>query len=211
MEENHTSVEELKTIRRIMEESTRFLSLSGLSGVFPGLIAIAGAVVAYFLVLDSGNIRYPEDLMNIPGTEAVTIQWQMTTDAIAVLFLSLATAVYFSFRKAKRSGKSLWTAASKRLIISLLIPLITGGIFSIILLIQKHFQLVIPGLLIFYGLALINAGKFTYNEIFYLGLLEITTGLFSAFFPAHGLLFWIIGFGILHILYGVVMYRKYES
>jgi hypothetical protein len=211
MKKNPSSAEELKTIRKIMEESTRFLSLSGLSGVFPGLIAIAGAVIAYFVILDSGNIRYPEDLGNLPGTQAVTIQRQMITDAMAVLILSLASAVYFSFRKAKRSGKSIWTTTSKRLIISLLIPLATGGLFSIILLIQNYFQLVIPGLLIFYGLALINAGKFTYNEILYFGILEIITGLVSAFFPACGLLFWIIGFGILHIVYGVFMYRKYES
>jgi len=66
-------------------------------------------------------------------------------------------------------------------------------------------------LLIFYGLALVDAGKFTYGEVFYLGILEIITGLVSAFFPSLGLFFWIFGFGVLHVIYGLVMYRKYEA
>ena len=211
MEKNITSAEELKTIRKIMEESTKFLSLSGLSGIFPGLFAIAGALIAYFLILDSGNIRFFEDTADLSEKARSAIQWQMVTVALSVLFLSLAAAVYFSFRKAKQSGKSIWTPVSKRLLISLFIPLCAGGVFISILMIQEYFQLVIPGLLVFYGLALINAGKFTYNEVFYLGVLEIITGLVSAFFPARGLLFWILGFGILHIVYGAFMYRKYES
>lgn len=210
MEKNPTSAEELKTIRRIMEESTKFLSLSGLSGVFPGLFAIAGAIVAYILILDNGNVLYDEYFRNLSGKETIAIRWQMIIDALSVLVLSLSAAFYFSYRKVKRSGKSFWTPVSKRLLINLVIPLITGGFFVLILLAQNHIQLIVPGLLVFYGLALINAGKFTYNEIFYLGILEIITGLVSAFFPAQGLIFWILGFGILHIVYGAFMYRKYE-
>jgi len=132
-------------------------------------------------------------------------------DAVIVLSLAIMFAVSLSLRKAKRAGKNFWTPVSKRLLINLLIPLISGGIFIIILMFQNHIQLIVPGMLIFYGLALVSAGKFTYNEIFYLGILEIITGLISAFFPERGLLFWILGFGILHIIYGLVMYRKYES
>jgi predicted lysophospholipase L1 biosynthesis ABC-type transport system permease subunit len=51
MDKNITSADELKTIRKIMEESTRFLSLSGLSGIFAGFFAIAGAMVAWFIIL----------------------------------------------------------------------------------------------------------------------------------------------------------------
>jgi hypothetical protein len=93
----------------------------------------------------------------------------------------------------------------------MLIPLVTGGIFIIVLLIQNQIQLIVPGLLIFYGLALVNSSKFTLDEVFYLGILEIITGLVSAFFSGWGIIFWILGFGVLHIIYGVVMYRKYDS
>jgi hypothetical protein len=93
----------------------------------------------------------------------------------------------------------------------MLIPLVTGGIFIIILYIQNQWQFIIPAMLLFYGLALVNAGKFTYSEVFYLGLIEIVTGLFCAIFPVYGLFFWCFGFGLLHIGYGIIMYRKYEG
>jgi hypothetical protein len=78
-------------------------------------------------------------------------------------------------------------------------------------MLQNNIQLIVPCFLIFYGLALVNAGKFTFGEIFYLGILQIVTGLVSAFVPGWGLIFWIFGFGVLHIIYGLAMYRKYEA
>jgi hypothetical protein len=211
MENNSQSVEDIKTIRKMMEESSRFLSLSGLSGIFAGVFAIAGALIAYFLILNNGSIHYDEYFRSLSEKETQVLRWQLIADALGVLVLSVIFALYFSFQKAKREGKIFWSPASKNLLTNILIPLITGGIFIIVLLIQNHIQLVVPGLLIFYGLALVNAGKFTYGEIFYLGILEIITGLVSAFFTGWGLIFWIFGFGILHIIYGLVMYRKYEA
>ncbi|MDX9946301.1 MAG: hypothetical protein RBS38_02975 [Bacteroidales bacterium] len=211
MENKLSSAEDLKTIRKIMEESTRFLSLSGLSGVFLGLFAIAGALIVRFFVLNNGNISLYDYFSNLPGQETEIINLKMITIAVSVLLLSLITATGFSVRKARRSGVSLWTPVSKRLYASLFLPLVTGGLFALILLFQNHIQLIIPVFLIFYGLGLISAGKFTYGEIFYLGILEITTGLLAALFPAQGLIFWIIGFGILHTVYGLFMYRKYEA
>jgi len=210
MEKNPSSADELKTIRKFMEESTKFLSLSGLSGVFPGIFAIAGAFIAWLLILDKGNFTY-EMYNSLPREATAALRWKMILDALSVLLLSLTAAFYFSFRRANKSGISFWTPASKRLLHNLFIPLITGGIFALILMIQNDIQLIIPVFLVFYGLALINAGKFTYNEVFYLGIFEIITGLISAFFPAQGLIFWILGFGILHIAYGLLVYRRYEA
>jgi hypothetical protein len=207
--ENHSkSIEDLRTIRKMMEESTRFLSLSGLSGIFAGVIAITGALVAYFLILKNGTISI--DKPGISG-EVLSVRGQMIADAVLVLILSILSSLYFSFKKVKREGREFWSPASKKLLINLMIPLITGGIFTIVLLIHNHIYLIVPELLIFYGLALVNAGKFTYGEVFYLGILEIITGLTSSFFPDLSLLFWILGFGILHIVYGLAMYRKYEA
>lgn len=194
----------------MMEESTKFLSLSGFSGVFLGLFAIAGAMVAWFIIPEGGNISSEDYLNSLPVNEATAIKLQMGLNALVVLLLSVAAALYFSFRNATRSGRSIWTPVSKRLFINLSIPLAAGGIFALILAFQNHFQLIIPVFLVFYGLALINAGKFTYDEIFYLGIFEIITGLAASVFPDQGLLFWMFGFGILHIVYGVMMYRKYQ-
>lgn len=211
MENNSRSIEDIKTIRKMMEESSRFLSLSGLSGIFAGLLAITGALIAYFLILKNGSIRYEDYVRSLTGQETQSLRWQLIADAVCVLTLSVIISFYFSFQKAKREGKNFWTPVSRRLMMNLLIPLVTGGVFTIVLLIQNQMQLIVPGLLIFYGLALVNAGKFTYGEVFYLGILEIITGLVSAFFTGWGIIFWIIGFGLLHIIYGVALYRKYEA
>jgi len=210
MENNISSAEDLKTIRKIMEDSTKFLSLSGLSGIFMGLFAIAGAMIAIFLIPGNWMILFNESLKTSTNNGTSAVALKLILDALVVLVLSVISAFYFSFRKARRSGKAFWTPVSKRLLLNLFIPLIAGGTFALILIIQRHGELIIPVFLIFYGLALINAGKFTYSEIFYLGISEIFTGLVAAIFPDLGLLFWIIGFGILHIVYGVMMYRKYE-
>jgi hypothetical protein len=211
MKKNATSIEDIKTIRKMMEESTRFLSLSGLSGIFAGFFAIAGALIAYFLILNNGSIHYDEYFRSLSEKETIVLRWQLIADAVCVLSLSIIFSLYFSINKAKREAKNFWSPASKKLLINMLIPLVTGGIFIIVLLIQNHIQLIVPGLLIFYGLALVNSAKFTLDEVFYLGILEIMTGLAASFFSGWGLLFWIFGFGILHIIYGVVMYRKYDS
>jgi len=211
MKRDSNSIEDIRAIRKIMEESSRFLSLSGLSGIFAGVTAIAGALFAYFFILDNGSVHYDEYFRNLPETETISLRWKLIADAALVLALSVLFAFYFSSKKAKRDGKNFWTPVSRRLLTNLLIPLAAGGVLVFALLIQNQIQLIVPCFLIFYGLALVSAGKFTFGEIFYLGILEIITGLVSAFVPGWGLIFWIFGFGILHIVYGLAMYRKYEA
>jgi hypothetical protein len=200
MKSDSKSIDDIKAIRKIMEESSRFLSLSGLSGIFPGLTAIAGAVIAYFFILDKGAIN-----------DIGSVTLKLIADAVIVLVLSVLFGFYFSIKKARKDGKKFLTPISKRLLINLFIPLATGGVLVIVLLLQNNTQLIIPCFLIFYGLALVNAGKFTFGEIYYLGILEIITGLISAFIPGWGLIFFVFGFGILHIIYGLSLYRKYEA
>jgi hypothetical protein len=211
MKNDTKSIEDIKVIRRIMEESSRFLSLSGLAGLFAGITAVAGALVAYFVILQNGNIKYADNLMSLSEQNARVVRWELLADALIVLIISVMVTLYFSIKKAKKEGKNFMTPISKRLLINFLIPLVTGGIFAVVLITQNNIQLIIPCFLIFYGLALVNAGKFTFGEISYLGVLELVIGLVSAFIPAWGLIFWILGFGLLHIIYGLAMYRKYEA
>lgn len=203
--------EDIKTIKKIMEESSRFLSLSGLSGLFAGFIALIGGVVAYFVILKSNSLLSDEYLISLSAKEAGTIKTQLIIDASFMLIFAIGTAIYFSYKKSQEQGLKIWTPISKRLLINLLIPLVTGGFFIIILYVENQFQLIVPCMLIFYGLALVNAGKFTYREVFYLGLIEIMTGLASSVFIEYVLYFWCFGFGLLHIAYGLIMYRKYEG
>jgi len=197
---------DLASIRTMMERSVKFISLSGLSGVMAGIYAILGAVAAYFMV------HYPISPLNqrvysINDFETLT---QLTGIAIVVLIASLVTGIWFSARKAKKYNEKLWNATSKKLFVNLSIPLVTGGIFILILLYTGHFGVAAPASLVFYGLALIQGSANMYDEIRYLGICEIVLGLVSALVPGYGLIFWVIGFGILHIVYGTIMHNKYD-
>jgi hypothetical protein len=203
--------DDIKTIKKIMEESSRFLSLSGLSGLFAGFVAILGGCIAHFGILKSNTFFNNEPLINLSMQDINSVKIQLITDALVVLILALAGSFYFSYRNAHRKGQKIWTPVSKRLLLSLCIPLIAGAFFIMIFYIESQWHLIVPAMLIFYGLALISAGKFTYSEVFYLGLAELLTGFSAAIFQGSTIFFWILGFGFLHLAYGLIMYRKYKG
>ena len=211
MENKEDYFNDLKSIKKIMEESSRFLSLSGLSGIFAGLTALIGGTIAYYFILKSNLLQNNDFFTNLSVSELHALKGQLIADAFLVLVLAIGISLFFSFRKSNRNSQKMWTPVSKRLLLNMVVPLVTGGGFIIILFTGEQWQLIIPSMLIFYGLALVGAGKFTYNEVFYLGLMEILTGLISALFPEYGIFFWCFGFGVLHIGYGFFMYRKYEG
>jgi len=210
MDSKSNYFEDLKVIKKVMEESSRFLSLSGLSGIFAGIIALIGAAIAILGFMNGGILFVDGYTTGMSSHDIAVLKSEFFIDAILVLIFALAFSFFFSIRKSASKGLKMWTPVSRRLLINLMIPLFTGGILIPILYFQDQWQFIIPLMLIFYGLALVNAGKFTYNEVFYLGLSEIITGLVSAVFPVYGLFFWCFGFGLLHIAYGLIMYRKYE-
>lgn len=194
-------LKDIQDIKQMMSQSTQFISLSGLSGILAGIYALVGA---YFV---NGLIeRNKYDAIII---ESYTFKMILLT-AAAVLFLSLLTAYLMTIRKAKKVGEQVWNPTSKRLLINFCIPLVTGGIFAILLLRQEVYGLIAPITLIFYGLACVNASKYTLRDVRYLGITEIILGLIAVEFSGYGLYFWVLGFGICHIVYGALMYFKYD-
>jgi len=204
--------EALQEIRSIMERSSRFISLSGLSGIAAGTIALLGAAAVYWFLeispFDQKTIYY-QAARNTEkwGLDYVTF---FLLDASVVLLLAISAGIFFTTRKARQKGQKIWDPLTRRVLINLLIPLITGGLFCIALFSHRFVSLIAPATLIFYGLALINASKFTFNDIRYLGLSEIALGLIALFKLGYGLEVWAIGFGLMHIIYGSLMYFKYE-
>lgn len=194
-------IEDIKLIREMMEKSSKFISLSGIAGVVAGLAAIAGAAFAYFYLL--------RDLSGIHFTRMQELLI-LFADALIVLTIAIAAGIFFSWRKAKRQQEKLFTKVTLRTIYNLAIPLIAGGIFCLIFLFRGDVSIVISATLIFYGLALVNASKYTFQEIHSLGIVEIILGLLAALLVKNGLLLWTIGFGFCHILYGLIMYFKYD-
>ena len=205
-----TPNEDLQTIRDIMERSSKFLSLSGLSGIFAGICALIGASIAWFLILDSGHVQYIEYMVSPGGSSTAGVRFNVALDAILILAFAVFGVIYFSHRKAGRVGQKLWTVSTRRLLVHFTIPLAAGGIFTLILVFRGNLELVASVMLIFYGLSLVNAGKFTFGEIHHLGVTEIVLGILAGIFVSYSLLFWAIGFGVMHIVYGAVMYYRHE-
>lgn len=198
--------EDLSHIRSMMERSSRFISLSGLSGVFAGLVALIGAAYAYFVFQREG-IDYFDGEENIYSPALVR---ELIIIGILILFFAVLSGYFFTVSKSRKKGLKIWDATTKRLLITFSVPLVTGGVVCLALLYHHLFPLVAPATLIFYGIALVNAERYTLTDIKYLGYCQIVLGLVSIFFLGWGLLFWAFGFGILHIVYGLIMHKKYK-
>lgn len=199
-------LQDLTEIKSIMNKSTRFISLSGLSGILAGIYALFGAFIGNFLInsYQSGN-----------GTIAYLpisyFELLLVAVALLVLIASVVTAYFLTKKKATQNNEKIWNSASKNLFKSFFIPLVTGGLLCIVLYQYNLIGLIAPFTLIFYGLACINASKFTLGDIYYLGLANITLGLIATQFIGYGIYFWAVGFGVFHIIYGTLMYTKYDK
>jgi hypothetical protein len=203
---NQKHQEDLAHIRSMMERSSRFISLSGLSGVFAGLSALIGGLYVYQLFRTNG-IEYfdGKDLM-LP----IELISDLVLTGFIVLVFAFTFGIFFTIRKSKKNDLPIWTSVTKKMLFNLVVPLLVGGVFCMALIYHGIYGLIAPVMLIFYGLALINAEKYTFSDVKYLGFCELVLGAVSLFFIEYGLIFWITGFGILHILYGLVMFKKYK-
>lgn len=194
-------LKDIKDIKSMMNKSSRFISLSGVSGIMAGIYALIGAGYCYWLV-KSSKMGY------------LTLDGYVFRTCLVVLFLvalfSIITGIFLTTRKAKKNNEKIWDAASKRLVINFLIPLVTGGLYILTILSQHKYGQTAALMLIFYGLALVNASKYSIGDIRYLGIIEIILGLIGALFPGYGFWLWVLGFGVMHIIYGTLMYFKYE-
>jgi hypothetical protein len=202
--------DELTSIRSMMERSSKFISLSGLSGVLAGVYALIGAGLAYYVLYYKDAFMISRS--NIPGLipDVSAKAEKLIMIAIIVLLLSVTTGIVLTIRKAKKKGQPVWGNTSRQLLFNMAVPLFTGGALMLVLLNRGYFGVIASASLIFYGLALVNASIFSFKDVRYLGICDIFLGLLAGLLPGYGLLFWAIGFGVLHIVYGSIMYIKYD-
>ncbi len=200
-------LKDLNRIRSLMEKSTKFISISGLSGILAGVYTL---LAVGFLVRKFGNSGLRTDLREwVSGAEnAVGI---LVGTATALLILSLGTGVFLALRKARKAGQSAWNPASRILLSSVAVPLLTGGVVAVMALVKEHYEVLIPAVLVFYGLALYAGSRVSFKELRVLGILQIGLGLLAYGYAPFGLLFFTLGFGVLHILYGGVIIKKYGA
>lgn len=198
-------IEDIKEIKDIMNRSGRFISLCGLSGVSTGIIALIGLTVAYLLVFK--NEQYL--VHNQVFISKQNIGYLLLI-ALGTLLFSIGSAVFFTNQKIELQQQRKWNHQTKALLVNLLIPLVTGG-FMCLLLLFKGFVGLLPALtLIFYGLALVNGSKYTLPEIKTLGFIQIVLGLLAFQFINYALYFWAVGFGLVQIIYGLIIQKKYK-
>jgi len=206
MKEEQDYIRDIAEMRLMMERSSKFLSLSGLAGIMAGIYALSGAFIAYEIFhFNPDQIVYSTLSGSLPSSLLRVIFL-----AIIILMLATSTAVFLSHKKASKKGEKFWNPAARRLLINMAVPLIAGGLLILILISKGLIGLIAPFTLLFYGMALYNASKFTYEEVKSLALIEIGAGLISSYFVEYGLLFWAFGFGVVHIIYGIYMHYRYE-
>lgn len=208
-------IETLQDIRQMMERSSRFISLSGLSGVAAGCCALIGAWFAMRFMDSEGSrgISYDTYTLSSGNTSTLSAVLSSPLFAIAVLtfIAAFVSAFVFTWLRSKKNNTPIWGYTAQRLMINVSVPMLVGGIFLWKMLEEGLYGLVAPGCLIFYGLALVNAGKYTLKEVRYLGYLQILLGLINLWCVGYGIYFWALGFGVLHIIYGTVMWWRYEK
>jgi len=214
-ENTDNSLETLREIRNIMERSARFLSLSGWSGIWAGCTALAGAYAAYkWLTLDVLSYNYmlgPVPEHNNQFCFCGSNFYKPLMLAAIIFIVALAGGYYFTWKKVKQQGGTLWNAASRSMLKAIALPMFAGAVCCLGFMQYGHAIYIAPACLIFYGLALYNGSRYTLSEIRYLGLLEVLLGSICLFMPGYGLYFWAFGFGVLHIFYGIIMWNKYDK
>ncbi|HEY6977093.1 MAG TPA: hypothetical protein VH396_12445 [Chitinophagaceae bacterium] len=212
-DQNH-HLDTLRDIKQMMERSSRFISLSGLSGIAAGACALAGAWFANKIIEENGYSAANIRTMTPGGNEKIGINDWMGNQLVQIAALTFITAFVlafvFTYLRSKKTNIPIWGSTARRLMINVMIPMIAGGIYLIKVIENQAYGLIAPGCLIFYGLALLNAGKYTLPEIKYLGYGQMLLGIVNLCFIDSGIYFWALGFGLLHIIYGIVMWWKYE-
>ena len=204
---------DISEIKTMMSRSSRFMSLSGLSGILAGIYALVAATYAHFRITEVSAYTANSNVGEAIGRFLLSYDaiGDLMLAALLTLALALLTGAFLTIKKAKKRNEQLWNPVSKRLLFNFAVPLVAGGLFSLVLLQYEFIGLVAPTTLIFYGLALLNASKFTVGDIKYLGLANLLIGLVATQFIGFGIYFWALGFGIFHIIYGIILYNKYDK
>ena len=190
------ALESVNEIKELMEKSSKFISVSGLAAILAGIYALAGAYIATQVIT--------------PETHLIVTLEFMAIIALSVLATAAVTAGILSYCKSQKTGQSFFSRLTYRALWNFSLPMLAGGIVCISILMHEYYDILASVMLLFYGLALVNTSKFTYSSVAWLGYAFICLGAVDCFWAGYSLLFWTIGFGGFHILYGILFYLHYE-
>ncbi|HEY4539305.1 MAG TPA: hypothetical protein VIG94_04750 [Faecalibacter sp.] len=196
--------EQLEEIKSMMQKTTKFSSINGWSGIWVGIIGLVASYLVYSIILESSFQWH--GLAPDESRDA-----KLAFMLIITLIVACSGGVYFIAKKSKRNGESFINSVTKRILIRFLTILGIGGLVCGLLYYHLSFVYVAPSTLLFYGLALLYIERDTIKELKYLAFVEIILGLLAFYFIYNGLLFWTIGFGIVHLFFGVFLVNKYKD
>src|SRR5689334_2095110 len=140
----------VKDIRNMMERSSRFISLSGLSGIAAGVCALAGAAIArnilgsYYGDYNSRGLFSNDDFSKL--------KIKLLGLGCAVFIVAFLSSFYFTWRRSRKHGTPLWGHTSKRLFWNTIIPLAAGAGFVLAMLMYDEWRFIAHACLVFYGL-----------------------------------------------------------
>jgi len=201
---NENPLDSLNEIKSMMERSSKFTNISGWTWIWVGFVGLISASIAYFIILEE-EFRLYTLLPNAQRDINLVIL------LISTLIVACAGGFYFMINKTNKDGAKFINPTTKRILARFILVLLIGATICAALYMHLSFVYIAPTTLLFYGLALLNVEKDTILEIKYLAYSEIILGLLAFFLIYKGLLFWTIGFGLIHLIFGVWMVLKYDN
>jgi hypothetical protein len=205
MSSNEQNLDAIREIRQMMDRSSRFISLSGWSGVLAGICALVGAWLARQKMQSYNQLD-----QNSPQACPNCLRNDLLVIAMVVFVVAFTGAILFTYLKSRGDGIAIWGSSARRLLWNTLLPMAAGAFLIGRMIELSQYELVASASLVFYGLALVNGSKFTLGEVRFLGYAILVTGIASLWWIGYGLYFWAFGFGVLHIVYGISMWLKYD-
>lgn len=182
------AVDNLQFIRETMERSAVFTSVPGYGGILMGATAIVAAYIAH----SQSSIR---DWLTV---------WLL--EAILAFFIGLLAM----WQKTKLSKTSLFSAPAKKLLMNSLPPMLCGVFITLGLWRFGHFEAMIPTWILCYGAAVVCGGAFSVKVVPVMGWCFIVLGAIAFFLPANtGQIMMAASFGVLHIVFGAIIGRKF--
>lgn len=212
MEHANEPIQALEEIKQMMDRSSRFVSLSGWSGIAAGICALVAAWLAHkkFGAYGISANEYETKPAYTRNSDLLQLDRELLILALVTFIAAFFFAFFFTFLRGRKTGVPIWGFTARKVMVNVAVPMLVGGLLIWRIADFGLYGLVVPACLLFYGLALINASKFTLSEVRYLGYLQVLLGVINLWAMGYGLYFWAAGFGVLHILYGIVMWNRYE-
>ncbi|MDX1492730.1 MAG: hypothetical protein R3253_01555 [Longimicrobiales bacterium] len=182
------AMDNLRYIRETMERSGSFTHVSGIGGVVMGLVALVAAFIARSMAGD--------------------LEWLAVW--IVAAGICLAVAAGSMARKSRAEGVSLLSGPGRKFLWSVTPSLVAGAVLTLVLA-QADATGLLPGIwLLLYGSAVVTGGSHSVRPVPLMGVAFMVAGAAALLSPAGwGDIYMAAGFGGLHILFGIVIWRKH--